>query len=311
MTELLKPLKATSFAGRPIDGVEISDLVCDSRHVVPGAMFVAVRGVAVDAHKFIPQVAAAGAVAVVCEQLPDDISPDVCYITVANSTVALALLAAEWNGNPSEKLSLVGVTGTNGKTTTATLLYEMAQLLGFKAGLISTVRNIIDKTVVHADQTTPDPLTLNRLLREMVEAGCSYAFMEVSSHSCVQHRIDGLKFSGGIFTNLTRDHLDYHKTVENYINAKKSFFDSLPADAFALVNIDDKVGTVMVQNSRARKYTYSLRSMADFKGKIIESRLNGTLLNINDKEIEVLFTWRFNTYNLTDVYGALLMQGFP
>ena len=311
LTELLKPLKATSFAGRPIDGVEISDLVCDSRHVVPGAMFVAVRGVAVDAHKFIPQVAAAGAVAVVCEQLPDDISPDVCYITVANSTVALALLAAEWNGNPSEKLSLVGVTGTNGKTTTATLLYEMAQLLGFKAGLISTVRNIIDKTVVHADQTTPDPLTLNRLLREMVEAGCSYAFMEVSSHSCVQHRIDGLKFSGGIFTNLTRDHLDYHKTVENYINAKKSFFDSLPADAFALVNIDDKVGTVMVQNSRARKYTYSLRSMADFKGKIIESRLNGTLLNINDKEIEVLFTGRFNAYNLTAVYGASLLLGFP
>ena len=311
LTELLKPLQVDSFAGRSADGIEISDLVCDSRQVTPGAMFVAVRGVAVDAHKFVPQVAQAGAAAVVCEELPDEVLPQVCYIVVANSTIALALLAAEWYGNPSRQLGLVGVTGTNGKTTTATLLYEMAQLMGIKAGLISTVRNIIDKTVVHADQTTPDPLTLNRLLRQMVDAGCQYAFMEVSSHACVQHRIDGLKFRGGIFTNLTRDHLDYHKTVENYINAKKRFFDLLPADAFALVNIDDKVGNVMVQNSRAEKHTYSLRSMADFKGKIIESRLNGTLLSINGREIEVLFTGRFNAYNLTAVYGASLLLGFP
>ena len=311
LTELLKPLQVASFAGRSADGIEISDLVCDSRQVTPGAMFVAVRGVAVDAHKFVPQVAQAGAAAVVCEELPDEVSPQVCYIVVANSTIALALLAAEWYGNPSRQLGLVGVTGTNGKTTTATLLYEMAQLMGIKAGLISTVRNIIDKMVVHADQTTPDPLTLNRLLRQMVDAGCQYAFMEVSSHACVQHRIDGLKFRGGIFTNLTRDHLDYHKTVENYINAKKRFFDLLPADAFALVNIDDKVGNVMVQNSRAEKHTYSLRSMADFKGKIIESRLNGTLLSINGREIEVLFTGRFNAYNLTAVYGASLLLGFP
>ena len=310
LKELLKPLVAEKVVGNT-DGIEIKDLVCDSRRMVPGAMFVAVRGVAVDSHKFIPQVVADGAVAVVCEQLPEDVADGVCYIVVKNGSEALALLASAWYGYPSEKLSLVGVTGTNGKTTTATLMYEMAQLLGYKAGLISTVRNIIDKRVVHAEQTTPDPLTLNRLLHEMVEAGCRYAFMEVSSHACVQHRIDGLKFRGGILTNLTRDHLDYHKTVENYIKAKKSFFDGLPSDAFALVNIDDKVGTVMVQNSRAGKYTYSLRSMADFKGKIIESRLNGTLLDINGREIEVLFTGRFNAYNLTAVYGASLLLGFP
>lgn len=309
LEELIKPLKPVSITGTTA-GIEISDLVCDSRHMVKGAMFVAVRGVAVDSHKFIPQVVDDGAASVVCEQLPEEVAGNVCYIVVENSTNALALLASAWNGYPSEKLQLVGVTGTNGKTTTATLLYEMAQLLGYKAGLISTVRNIVDKTVIHTEQTTPDPLTLNRLLRQMVEAGCSYAFMEVSSHACVQHRIDGLKFKGGIFSNLTRDHLDFHKTVENYINAKKSFFDGLPADAFALVNIDDKVGTVMVQNTKAHKYTYSLRSMADFKGKIIESRLNGTLLSINGKEIEVLFTGRFNAYNLTAVYGASLLLGF-
>lgn len=289
----------------------ISNLVCDSRAVTPGAMFVAVRGVSVDAHAFIGKAVSAGAVAVVCEQLPDIIYDNVCYVVVDNSAVALGHLASEWYDNPSSQLSLVGVTGTNGKTTTATLLYEMAQLLGHKAGLLSTVKNIVDKRVVHADQTTPDPLTLNRLLHEMVEAGCEYAFMEVSSHACVQHRIDGLVFRGGIFTNLTRDHLDYHKTVDNYIKAKKSFFDGLSKDAFALVNVDDKVGLVMVQNSRAEKHTYSLRKLADFKGKIIESRLNGTLLDLNGKEVEVLFAGKFNAYNLLAVYGASILLGFP
>ena len=282
----------------------IADVVCDSRAVSAGALFVAVRGVAVDAHKFIPQVVIAGAAAVVCEELPAEVSGDVCYIVVADSTIALAHLASEWYGRPSEHLALVGVTGTNGKTTTATLLYEMAQLLGHKAGLLSTVRNIVDKRVVPAVQTTPDHLTLNRLLHEMVEAGCEYAFMEVSSHACVQHRIDGLKFRGAIFSNLTRDHLDFHKTVDNYIRAKKMFFDALPADAFALVNADDKCGMVMLQNTAAGKYTYSLRTMADFRCKIIESRLNGTLLSLNDREVEVLFTGKFNAYNLTSVYGA-------
>ena len=289
----------------------ITDVVCDSRAASAGSLFVAVRGVAVDAHKFIPQVVAAGAAAVVCEELPAELSGEVCYVVVPDSTIALAHLASEWWDRPSEKLALVGVTGTNGKTTTATLLYEMAQLLGHKAGLLSTVRNIVDKRVIPAVQTTPDHLTLNRLLHEMVEAGCEYAFMEVSSHACVQHRIDGLKFHGAIFSNLTRDHLDFHKTVDNYIRAKKMFFDALPSDAFALVNADDKCGAVMLQNTAASKHTYSLRTMADFRCRIIESRLNGTLLSLNDREVEVLFTGKFNAYNLTSVYGAALLLGFP
>ena len=289
----------------------ITDVVCDSRAASAGSLFVAVRGVAVDAHKFIPQVVAAGAAAVVCEELPAELSGEVCYVVVPDSTIALAHLASEWWDRPSEKLALVGVTGTNGKTTTATLLYEMAQLLGHKAGLLSTVRNIVDKRVIPAVQTTPDHLTLNRLLHEMVEAGCEYAFMEVSSHACVQHRIDGLKFRGAIFSNLTRDQLDFHKTVDNYIRAKKMFFDALPSDAFALVKADDKCGAVMLQNTAASKHTYSLRTMADFRCRIIESRLNGTLLSLNDREVEVLFTGKFNAYNLTSVYGAALLLGFP
>ena len=289
----------------------ITDVVCDSRAASAGSLFVAVRGVAVDAHKFIPQVVAAGAAAVVCEELPAELSGEVCYVVVPDSTIALAHLASEWWDRPSEKLALVGVTGTNGKTTTATLLYEMAQLLGHKAGLLSTVRNIVDKRVIPAVQTTPDHLTLNRLLHEMVEAGCEYAFMEVSSHACVQHRIDGLKFRGAIFSNLTRDHLDFHKTVDNYIRAKKMFFDALPSDAFALVNADDKCGAVMLQNTAASKHTYSLRTMADFRCRIIESRLNGTLLSLNDREVEVLFTGKLIAYNLTSVYGAALLLGFP
>ena len=290
----------------------INDVVCDSREVRPGCLFVAVRGVAVDAHQYIPQATAeGGAVAVVCEELPESTLDDVCYVLVDDSTVALAHLASEWYDRPSEKLVLVGVTGTNGKTTTATLLYEMAQLLGHKAGLLSTVRNIVDREVIPAKQTTPDHLTLNKLLRDMVDAGCEYAFMEVSSHACVQHRIDGLRFGGAVFSNLTRDHLDFHKTVDNYIKAKKMFFDALPADAFALVNIDDKNGLVMLQNTAARKYTYSLRSVADFKGRIIESHLNGTLLSLNEREVEVLFTGKFNAYNLLSVFGASVLLGFP
>ena len=288
----------------------ITDVTCDSRTVTEGSLFVAVRGVSVDAHQFLPAVAEAGAAAVVCEQIPAEQNKSVTYIEVLDSTVALALLASEWYDNPSSRLKLVGVTGTNGKTTTATLLYELANLMGYKAGLLSTVRNIIDKKVEPAKQTTPDHLTLNRLLHDMVEAGCDYAFMEVSSHACVQHRVDGLKFAGGIFTNLTRDHLDYHGTVDNYINAKKMFFDSLGDDAFAIVNIDDKVGKVMVQNTKASVYTYSLRSLADFKCRVIEDRLDGTTLTINDTEVNVLFTGRFNAYNLTSVYAAAINLGW-
>lgn len=309
LSSLISEIEVKSVTGSP-DKV-ITDVVCDSRAASAGCLFVAVKGVAVDAHKYIPQVTAeGGAVAVVCENLPESTDPDVCYILVENSTIALAYLASAWYDHPSEKLALVGVTGTNGKTTTATLLYEMAQMLGYKAGLLSTVQNIVDKEVIPAKQTTPDHLSLNRLLHQMVEAGCKYAFKEVSSHACVQHRIVGLKFRGAIFSNLTRDHLDFHKTVENYIKAKKMFFDQLPADAFALVNVDDKNGLVMLQNTAAKRYTYSLRTMADFKGKIIESRLTGTLLSLNGHEVEVLFTGKFNAYNLLSVYGASILLGF-
>ena len=225
--------------------------------------------------------------------------------------MALGKLASAWFGHPSDKLKLVGVTGTNGKTTTATLLYEMAKLEGYKAGLISTVCNYIQDRAIPTTHTTPDPLTLNALLAEMVDAGCDYAFMEVSSHAAHQHRIAGLRFAGAIFSNLTRDHLDYHKTVENYMNAKKMFFDMLPADAFALVNIDDKAGRYMVQNTKAKVYTYSLRSDADFRCRILETRLDGTLLMLNNHEVEVRFTGKFNAYNLTAVYGASILTGFP
>lgn len=288
----------------------INNVTCDSREVKLGCLFVAVRGVSVDAHRFLPQVAEAGAVAVVCEELPEKLHDGITYVQVTNSTIALAHLASAWYDNPSSHLKLVGVTGTNGKTTTATLLYELANLMGYKAGLLSTVRNIIDKKVEPAKQTTPDHLTLNRLLHDMVEAGCDYAFMEVSSHACVQHRVDGLKFAGGIFTNLTRDHLDYHGTVDNYINAKKMFFDSLGSDAFAVVNVDDKVGNVMVQNTKAHKYSYSLRTLADFKCRVIEDRIDGTTMTINGTELNVLFTGRFNAYNLTSVYAAAVLLGW-
>ena len=290
--------------------IEITDLIRDSRQAREGVMFVAVKGVAVDSHRFIPDVVSAGARAIVCEDLPEQLNPAVAYIQVEDSIIALAHLADEWFDHPSKQLRLVGVTGTNGKTTTATLLYEMAQLLGHKAGLLSTVRNIIGSRIEEAAQTTPDHLTLNRYLYEMVQEGCEYAFMEVSSHACVQHRIEGITFAGAIFTNLTRDHLDFHKTVDNYIAAKKMFFDMLSKGAFALVNADDKVGEVMLQNTRADKYRYSLRTIADFKGRIIEQRLDGTTLEVNGQEVEVLFTGRFNAYNLLCVYGSAVLLGF-
>lgn len=289
----------------------IVDLQSDSRKVQKEGMFVAVRGVTTDGHKYIPVVASAHVGAIVCEELPASLKDGVTYIRVKDSSVALGKLASAWFGHPSDKLKLVGVTGTNGKTTTATLLYEMAKLEGYKAGLISTVCNYIQDRAIPTTHTTPDPLTLNALLADMVAAGCDYAFMEVSSHAAHQHRIAGLRFAGAVFSNLTRDHLDYHKTVENYMNAKKMFFDMLPADAFALVNIDDKAGRYMVQNTKAKVYTYSLRSDADFRCRILETRLDGTLLMLNNHEVEVRFTGRFNAYNLTAVYGASILTGFP
>lgn len=290
---------------------EINLLTPDSRRVEAGAMFVAVRGTVVDGHSFIPVVSTTGVAAIVCEQLPQLLESGITYIKVENSAVALGHLASEWYGNPSRELKLVGVTGTNGKTTTATLIYEMARLMGNKAGLLSTVRNYVDDKPYATTQTTPDPLTINRLLREMVDAGCGYAAMEVSSHAADQHRIAGLHFAGAVFSNLTRDHLDYHKSVEAYLKAKKSFFDNLDADSFALTNIDDKTGLVMTQNTRAAVKTYSLRSEADFTGRIVESRLDGTLLSLTGREVEVMFTGRFNAYNLTAVYGASVLLGWP
>ena len=306
LLEEIKPLEVIGETDKNIIGVH-----SDSRKVEKDSLFVAVRGVTTDGHKYIPVVASTHVGAIVCEDLPSTLEKGITYVRVANSAEALGMLASAWYGHPSSKLKLVGVTGTNGKTTTATLLYEMAKLEGYKAGLLSTVCNYIQDRAIPTTHTTPDPLTLNELLAEMVEAGCDYAFMEVSSHAAQQHRIAGLKFKGGIFSNLTRDHLDYHGTVENYINAKKMFFDILPEDAFALVNIDDKVGMYMTQNTRAKVYTYSLRAEADFRCKILETRLDGTLLDLDNNEIEVGFTGRFNAYNLTAVYGAAILTGVP
>lgn len=308
LQHLLSAIDTITVTGPTDRGITL--LTDDSRKVSEGAMFVAVRGVNVDGHSFIPSLADKNPSAIVVETMPDILFDGVTYIQVANSAIALGRLASQWYGNPSRKLRLVGVTGTNGKTTTATLIYEMARLGGHKAGLLSTVCNYIDSRAVPAKQTTPDPLTINRLLSEMVEEGCEYAAMEVSSHAADQHRIAGLTFAGGVFTNLTRDHLDYHKTFDAYLAAKKSFFDMLPDDAFALTNIDDKVGEVMLQNTRAARKSYSLRAMADFRGRIIESHLDGTLMSFNGNEVHVLFTGRFNAYNLTAVYGASILLGW-
>ncbi len=308
LSDLLSAIMAEEIIGS--ENKEITSLECDSRKIKLGSMFVAVRGYNVDGHKFIPLVTLAGASAIVCEEFPERIESNVTYIKVADTSVALGHLASQWWGNPSRKLKLVGVTGTNGKTTTATLIYEMARMAGYKCGLLSTVCNYIDSEAVPATQTTPDPLTLNELLHRMVVAGCTYAAMEVSSHAAHQHRIAGLTFAGGIFSNLTRDHMDYHKTVEAYRDAKKMFFDMLPPSAFALINADDRNGAYMLQNTAAKKYTYSLRKDADFTGRIIESRLDGTLMQFNGHDVEVMFTGRFNAYNLTAVYGVSILLGW-
>ena len=298
------------------DDVKIAGIQSDSRKVEDGFLFVAVRGTAVDGHAYIDGAIAQGAVAIICEELPllaeekiASFERKLCFIRVKDSADALGKLVSTWYDNPSDKLTLVGVTGTNGKTTIATLLYEMFRKMGHKVGLISTVCNYIDGEAIPTEHTTPDPITLHSLMARMVEAGCEYAFMEVSSHSIDQKRISGLSFDGGIFTNLTRDHLDYHKTVENYLKAKKKFFDDLPADAFALTNADDKSGLVMLQNTAAKKLTYSLRTLADFKGKIQESHFEGTEMIINGREVVVHFVGRFNAYNLLAVYGAAVSLG--
>jgi UDP-N-acetylmuramoyl-L-alanyl-D-glutamate--2,6-diaminopimelate ligase len=286
---------------------EVAGVNIDSRKIGKDHLFVAVRGTQNDGHDYIDKAVAAGATAVVCEAFPENINPDVTYIRVENSECVVGSIATAFYGNPTARMQLVGVTGTNGKTTIATVLYNMFRKMGYKAGLISTVVNYIDGEAVPTEHTTPDPITLNRLLGQMADAGCEYAFMEVSSHSVVQNRIGGLKFAGGIFTNITRDHLDYHLTFDNYLKAKKLFFDNLPESAFAITNADDKNGMVMVQNTKARIKTYSIRSMADFRAKIIESHFEGMYLDIDGREVGVQFIGKFNVSNLLAVYAASCM----
>lgn len=307
LSELLYRVAIRSVSGST--DREITDVQIDSRKVEKGAVFIAVKGAASDGHAFVEMAVAKGAAAVVCEKMPAAMSGSVAYVQVENSAVAAAELAHNFYGQPSEKIKLVGVTGTNGKTTIATLLYKLFTSLGYTTGLISTVENRIGEEVLPATHTTPDAVSLNRLLREMVNAGCSHVFMEVSSHALHQHRVAGLRFAGALFSNITHDHLDYHKTFDEYIRVKKSFFDGLGSAAFAISNADDKRGAVMLQNTAARKYFYSLRTLADFKGKILENTLAGLLMTVNDQEVHFRLIGEFNAYNLLAVYGAAVCLG--
>jgi UDP-N-acetylmuramoyl-L-alanyl-D-glutamate--2,6-diaminopimelate ligase len=305
LSDILAGLPFTELQGAA--DVEISAVVFDSRKVVPGALFVAVKGTQVDGHDYIEKAIKDGAVAIICEELPGHTAVEVDFLMVADSAVALGIVAANFYDNPSKKLKLVGVTGTNGKTTIATLLYQLFRDLGYKCGLLSTVENQINGKVIPSTHTTPDQVELNRLLDDMVAQGCDYCFMEVSSHAVAQHRIEGLVFAGGIFTNLTHDHLDYHKTFDAYLKAKKGFFDGLSKNAFALTNSDDKNGSVMLQNTRAHKKTYALKSMADYMGKILENQFGGLLLLIDNEEVWFKMVGSFNAYNLLAVYAAAML----
>ena len=307
LSEIISNLKVLQTIGdteRNIEGINI-----DSRLIKENHLFVAIKGTVADGHNYISKAVELGAKAILCEDIPAEKTEGITYIQVESTEDAVGKCATTFYGNPTSKLKLIGVTGTNGKTTIATLLYNMFRKMGYKVGLVSTVCNYIDDVAVPTDHTTPDPITLNALLGRMADEGCAYAFMEVSSHSVAQKRIGGLKFAGGIFTNLTRDHLDYHKTVENYRNAKKGFFDSLDKDAFAVTNLDDKNGMFMVQNTKATVKTYSTRTIADFKANIIEQHFEGMYLDINGKEVGVNFTGKFNVSNLLAVYGAAIMLG--
>lgn len=307
LRDLLKYVKPLQIIGS--DDVDIKGVNIDSRRIENGHLFVAMRGTQVDGHQFIAKAEAQGAVAVLCEDVPAEQKAGVTYVQVKSTEEAVGPVATLFYGDPSRKLRLVGVTGTNGKTTIATLLYNMFRKMGHKCGLLSTVCNYIEDEAIPADHTTPDPIELNMLLGRMVEAGCEYAFMECSSHAIAQKRIGGLMFAGGIFTNLTRDHLDYHKTFENYRNAKKAFFDDLPKTAFAITNADDKNGMIMVQNTKATVKTYSEMKMADFRGRIIECHFGGMYLDIDGHEVGVQFIGKFNVSNLLAVYGAARMLG--
>ncbi|SMO54205.1 UDP-N-acetylmuramoylalanyl-D-glutamate--2,6-diaminopimelate ligase [Saccharicrinis carchari] len=309
MVQLKEWTKVNQLVGKT--EVSFSEISFDSRTVSGKSLFVAVRGVHVDGHTFIAKAIAAGCVAIVCEVLPEQGYRNVTFFVVNDSALALAQIASGFYGKPSEQLRLVGVTGTNGKTTIATMLYQLYSSMGFETGLFSTVANYIGPKKIAATHTTPDPIALNKIMRQMVDAGCEYCFMEVSSHAIDQKRVAGLTFAGGIFTNLTHDHLDYHKTFDAYLKAKKGFFDHLQKKSFALINIDDKNGMVMVQNCKAQIKTYSIRTMADYKAKIVESMFEGMQLLINDNEVWTPFIGKFNAQNLLAVYGTAVLLGQP
>jgi UDP-N-acetylmuramoyl-L-alanyl-D-glutamate--2,6-diaminopimelate ligase len=309
LQDIIQGLETTEIFGSA--SVEINSVNIDSRKVTEGGLFIAMRGTQSDGHAFIPQAIAAGASAIICEEMPElnKEYPNTTIICVPNTEQIAGKVATQFYGNPTHKLRLVGVTGTNGKTTIATLLYQMFRQMGHKVGLLSTVCNYVNDKAIPSTHTTPDPINLNSLLAQMVNEGCEYAFMEVSSHSVAQHRIAGLEFAGGIFTNLTRDHLDYHKTVENYLKAKKMFFDNLGENSFVVTNLDDKNGLVMTQNTRAKVITYSLRSLSDFKGRILEDHFEGMLIDFNGRETAVQFVGKFNASNLLAVLGTTVMLG--
>lgn len=305
LQEILYGIAITKLVGNT--NREVNALVFDSRQVAKGDVFFAIKGTLSDGHAYINSVLSAGVSVVVCEKIPEEVVADVTYVQVADSSAALGKMAANFYDNPSAKLQLIGITGTNGKTTIATLLFKLFRELGYKVGLISTVDNHINDRVIVATHTTPNPIALNMLLQDMVDAGCDYCFMEVSSHAVVQHRIEGLSFAGGVFSNITHDHLDFHKTFDNYIKAKKAFFDGLPSSAFALTNLDDKNGMVMLQNTKAVKKTYALKHLADFKANIIENSFNGLHLNIDHADVFFKLVGSFNAYNLLAVYGTAML----
>lgn len=307
LRDILYTVRITSTSGDM--NVDVKGVAFDSRKVQPGFLFVAVKGTQSDGHAFIEKSIIAGAIAIVCEALPENIDERVTYVTVKNSARSLGLICSNFYGNPSRKLKLVGVTGTNGKTTVATLLYKLFGMLGYKSGLLSTVENRIIDQVIPSTHTTPDSIQLNELLVKMLEAGCTHAFMEVSSHAVDQGRVEGIHFTGALFTNITHDHLDYHRTFESYIRAKKGLFDGLSSDAFALVNVDDKRGMVMLQNCKAKKQTYALQKMADFKAKIVTNSIEGLELELENKNVWFRLIGDFNAYNLLAVYGAAVLLG--
>lgn len=307
LSEILNGVGDVSVIGNK--DCAIAGIAFDSRKVLQGFLFAAIPGTAVDGHRFIPTAIENGATSVLCEQLPENPDAKITWILAVNSSVVLGQIASNFSGNPSSEMKIVGITGTNGKTTTATLLYRLFKELGHKVGLLSTVCNFIDDKIVKATHTTPDPLETQKLMAEMVAAGCTYCFMEVSSHAIAQDRIAGIDFDGGIFTNLTHDHLDYHKTFEEYRNAKKKFFDQLGPKAFVITNSDDKNGLFMLQNTAARKLTYAGKTMADFKVKVVESHFDGMLISIDGTEVWTHFVGNFNAYNLLAVYGAAISLG--